>query len=294
MKRLQFLFFLCFSFLVNAQDFNAQVVVDASRVDQSNVQMFKSLETQLAVFMNSTSFSGKSTPPKHRIPINFFINISAFENNSFEASLQVQSDRVVYNSQYNSPLLLVKDPQFNFIFQEFAPLIFNENSLDSNLVAVCSFYAYLALGLDADSFSFNGGAVYYSKARNIMSISQSRSFPGWVLNNRAFNRPMIMNLLGSSESLLFKKALYEYHLNGLDRMSEDPKEAKKSMITAIAFLKSFGNNGTHRTLMQSFFDAKASEIKDVFSAGPLISTQDLVKNLQALAPLFGNSWAQIQ
>lgn len=294
MMRFELIFFLCCSFFVKAQDFNGQVVVDASRIDQTNLQIFKSLETQLTEFINGTSFSGKSTPPTHRIPINFFINISAYKNNSFEASLQVQSERPVYNSNYSSPLLLIKDPQFNFVFQEFAPLVYNENILDSNLVAVCSFYAYLALGIDADSFSFNGGRDYYVKARNIMSLSQSRSFPGWVLNNRAFNRPMIMNLLGSSESLLFKKALYEYHLNGLDRMSEDPKEAKKSMIAAIAFLKSFGNNGTHRTLMQSFFDAKSNEIKDIFSAGPIISTQDLVKNLQALAPLFGNSWAQIQ
>lgn len=277
-----------------AQDFNAKVVVDASRIDQSNLQIFKSLETQISSFMNETSFSGQSIPATHRIPVVFYINITGYENNSFEATLQLQSERPVYNSQYTSPLLFVKDPQFNFSFQEFAPLVFNENSTDSNLVSVLSFYAYMALGLDADSFSFNGGSLYYSKARNIMSLAQARSFSGWVLNNRSFNRPMLINLLGSNESLLFKKCIYEYHINGMDKMSEYPVEAKNQLITAIAFLKSFGNNGTHRTLVQSFFDAKSDEIKNIFSAGPKIPLGDLTKNLQGLAPLFGNSWSQIQ
>jgi hypothetical protein len=283
-----------FSCVVVAQDFNATVVVDASRINQSNLQIFNSLEKQLSDFINKTSFSEKRIETAHRIPVNFFLNISAYENNSFEATLQIQSSRPIYNSMYMSPLVLIKDPEVSFQFQEFAPLILNENNIDNNLVAIFSYYAYLVIALDADSFSFNSGSAYYSKAQNVMALAQSRSFSGWTLNNRSFNRVLLLNLLSNNESVLFKKALYEYHLKGLDNMIYDPVNSKQSIVKAIGYLKSFGNNGTHRTLVQSFFDAKANEILDIFTGGPQIPIDNLVTSLQSLAPLFGDYWSAIK
>jgi len=293
MKTLFYALFL-FSSLAIAQDFNATVVVDATRINQSNLQIFNSLEKQLSDFINKTSFTEKGIDTSHRIQANFFLNISAYENNSFEASLQIQSSRPIYNSIYMSPLVLIKDPEISFQFQEFAPLILNENNIENNLVAVFSYYAYLIIALDADSFSFNSGGTYYSKAQNIMGQAQSRSFSGWTLNNRSFNRVLLLNLLSNNESLLFKKALYEYHIKGLDGMLQNPVSSKQNIAKAIGYLKSFGNNGTHRTLVQSFFDAKANEIHDIFTAGPKIPIDNLVTSLQNLAPLFADYWSDIK
>lgn len=284
---------LLFSSPIWAQEFRAQVVVDASRINQTNTEIFKNLENQLIAFINNTSFSGRNILERHRIPVTFYLNISAYEDNLFEASLQIQSDRPVYNSNYNTPLVLIKDPTVNFTYQEFAPLVLNENTLETNLVAVFGYYAWMLIGIDADTYAFNGGAPYYSKAQGIMALAQSRGFSGWTLSNREYNRVMFLNLLSSNESLLFKKAMYEYHFSGLDRLTIEPKLAKENMVKAIEFLVSFGNNGTHRTLVQGFFDAKAKEIHDVFSSGPPVVVTSLKKSLQRLAPLFGNYWSDI-
>lgn len=285
--------FLCL-FKVNAQDFNANIQVDATRINQSNTQIFQNLQKQLSDFMNNTSFTGRSIEKSHRIPVNFYLNISSYKDNSFEMSLQIQSARPVFNTNYESPLVLIKDPSVMFKYQEFTPLVLNENRIDSNLIAVFSYYAWMLIGLDADSFAFNGGDFYYRKAQNVLGLAQANGYAGWTINNRSYNRALILNLLVSNESLLFKKALYEYHINGLDLMTTDALKGKNGVAKAINFIQAFGNNGTHRTLVQTFFDAKAKEIQSLFIAGPKMETTALVTSLQSLAPLFGNYWAEIK
>jgi len=280
---------VCFS-----QDFKANITVDASRVNQSNTEIFQNLQKQLTEFMNNTSFSGRKMAVSERISISIFLNISNYQDNSFEASLQIQSSRPIYQTNYESPLVLLKDPAVVFNYQEFTPLVLNENRVDSNLVAIFSYYAWVLIALDADTYAFNGGDNYYRRAQNVLGMAQANGFSGWAINNKSFNKPMFLNLLVSNESLLFKKALYEYHMNGLDKMTLDPLSAKKEVIKSIAYIQSFGNNGTHRTLVQGFFDAKAKEIQELFVAGPNIDTNGLVKSLQALAPLFGNYWSDIK
>ncbi|MDB4635708.1 DUF4835 family protein [Flavobacteriaceae bacterium] len=296
-KKTFFLFnfmFLSGLFFSFSQDFKANIQVDASRVNQSNTEIFQNLENQLTEFMNNTSFSGRKMAASERIAINIYLNISNYQDNSFEGSLQIQSSRPIYQTNYESPLVLLKDPAIAFNYQEFTPLVLNENRVDSNLVAVFSFYAWVLIALDADTYAFNGGDYYYRKAQNVLGMAQANGFSGWTLNNKAFNKPLFLNLLVSSESLMFKKALYEYHLNGLDKMHGDPLKAKTEIIKAISYIQSFGNNGTHRTLVQGFFDAKAKEIQELFVAGPNVDTKGLVKSLQTLAPLFGNYWSDIK
>ena len=39
----------------------------------------------------------------------------------------------------------------------------------------------MILGLDADSFSENGGDAYFKQAQNIVNFSQQDNFKGWKL-----------------------------------------------------------------------------------------------------------------
>ena len=122
-----------------SQDFKANIQVDASRVNQSNTEIFQNLEKQLTEFMNNTSFSGRKIDISERISINIYLNISNYQDDSFEASLQIQSSRPIYQTNYETPLALLKDPAVVFNYQEFTPLVLNENRVDSNLVAIFSY-----------------------------------------------------------------------------------------------------------------------------------------------------------
>src|SRR5690606_37795076 len=102
-----------------------------------------------------------------KINCSMFINITEMNGNQFTASIQVQSARPVYNSTYSSPILNFNDLNFNFSYTEFQNLNYNPTAFESNLVSVISFYSFVMLGMDADTFSPGGGSGYLDMAREI-------------------------------------------------------------------------------------------------------------------------------
>ncbi len=140
-----------------AQELNAQVIVNSDLVNQTNQQIFKTLERSLNEFINTQVWTNEEFLSQEKIRCSFVINLSGYSNDQFEATLQVQSQRPVFDTNYDSPILNFLDRDIVFSYQEFQPLYFNESSFESNLVSLVSFYVYVILGLDADTFSLNGG-----------------------------------------------------------------------------------------------------------------------------------------
>src|SRR6056300_1078983 len=107
------------------------------------------------------------------------IIITSRNDNTFDATLQVQSNRPVYGSSYTTPVLNLKDNEFTFRYNEFEPLIYNRNSFDSNLVSTIVFYVYTILGVDADTFSEFGGETELKEAENVMLQAQQSGLATW-------------------------------------------------------------------------------------------------------------------
>ena len=156
MKIMLYLIFLHLGFNLKGQELNAQVVVNSDLVNQTNQQIFKTLERALNEFINTQVWTNKDFLNQERINCSFVFNLSGYSNDKFEASLQVQSERPIFNTNYNSPILNYLDKDIIFSYQEFQPLFFNESSFESNLISIVSFYAYVILGLDAETFSSIG------------------------------------------------------------------------------------------------------------------------------------------
>ena len=175
-KILLFILFSCFSF---AQVLNCKVSVNADLVDQTNSQIFETLERELNEFVNSTSWVDIRTEDYNKINCTMLITIENYANNEFQANLQIQSSRPVFGSTYVTPLLNRKDDDFNFSYQEFESLNFNPNNTNTTLVSLISYYVFVILGVDADSFDLFGGDPYYEQARKIVDLSQTNRFPGW-------------------------------------------------------------------------------------------------------------------
>src|SRR5690606_20102857 len=115
-----------------------------------------------------------------KISCDMFINITALNGGSFTATLQIQSSRPVYGSNYSTPVFNYLDKDFSFNYVEFENLFFNPNSFDSNLTAVLAFYANIILGLDADTFQLKGGTPYFEAANSIVNLAQSSRYKGWT------------------------------------------------------------------------------------------------------------------
>ena len=159
-----FFFLFVYCSLLQAQELNAQVIVNSDLVNQTNQQIFKTLERSISEFINTQVWSNQEFLNQEKISCSFVFNLSGYSNDQFEATLQVQSQRPVFDSNYDSPVLNFLDKDIVFSYQEFQPLFYNQTSFESNLISLISFYAYIILGLDADSFSPNGGDPFYEEA----------------------------------------------------------------------------------------------------------------------------------
>jgi hypothetical protein len=171
--RIKFLVFLFLSvFCANSQELKAIVSINTDQVTSVNPQIFKNLEKQVFDFLNNTKFSEKVVKQNEKINCSFFFIVTKFESNNFEASLQVNSSRPVYNSTFTTPILNINDKDVSFKYIEFENLIYDQNTFTSNLVSILSFYANVIIASDADTFSDKGGTDSYETALNITNVAE--------------------------------------------------------------------------------------------------------------------------
>lgn len=285
---------LCQVLIVSAQELNCVLTINAEQTGKQNLQLFKTLENALTEFINTKRWTANVVSPEERINCSMMLTISGMDGNAFVASLQVQSSRTIFNSTYSSPLLNFNDKHANFEYTEFESLRLNPNQFGSNLVSVISFYAYVILGLDADTFSEKGGSKYYNQAKNITNVAQSSGYKGWNFTDGNQTRYNLIDQLQSPSYVLYRNILYSYHRNALDEMSASPKKAKSRVVLAINQFKKLNTLKPNSLIQRLFFDAKADEILSVFSGGPTVKITELVDVLNKVSPNNASKWGKIK
>jgi len=119
---LLFLIFLS-SITISSQELNCQVTVNFDQVSGSNRQVFTTLETAISEFVNQKKWTDKTVKSQERINCAMNIIITKRDNNTFEGSIQIQSTRPVYGTSYETPVLNIRDNDFNFKYNEFDQFI---------------------------------------------------------------------------------------------------------------------------------------------------------------------------
>ena len=290
MKKIFALFILIFSVqFITAQELLANVQVNAAQLGGSNTQVFKSLEKNLRDFINNTSWTGKKLQNFEKIKCNFAIVISERSgSNNFKGSLVVQAVRPVFNTTYETPLLNINDTSFGFDYTENENLVFNERQFSGkNLIDVVSFYVYIILGYDGDSFQVRGGQAWFEKAQKISTNSQNQNFAGWsVMEGTRTRGALIDNILKPEQNIL-RNLFYTYHRAGLDNMGgQDQSSGKKIVSDALLQLRNYESNFQMNYPVNVFIDTKKQEIFDIFSNGNNagINMNDLKSLFVTMAP----------
>lgn len=283
-------FLLLFPFvLIQAQQLNCTVTVNAQRLSNSNQQVFKTLETSLSEFVNKTDWNNKVYTANEKINCSMYITILSNSADQFTATIQVQSSRPIYNSSYASPVLNFNDKDFSFKYTEFESLNFNANVFESNLVSVISFYTYIILGMDDDTFVLESGNPNFEIAQNIANVAQQGSYKGWSQIDGNQNRYFLINDMLSPTFADVRKTMFEYH-TGLDTMTKDVKSSKEKIKSSILNFGKLNASKPNAFLTRMFFDAKSDEIVSIFSGGPSIQIADLVENLNKVSPVNSSKW----
>lgn len=291
-KIVTLLVFLFFGF-AQAQQLNCIVTINTERLSNPNQQVFKTLQTSLSEFVNKTDWTGSVLKQNERINCSMYITLSSNNSDQFTGTIQVQSSRLIFNSTYSSPVLNYNDKDFNFRYTEYEPLLFNPSTYDSNLVSVISFYSYLILAMDADTFQMTGGNPYLETAQNIASVAQQGGSKGWSQSDGVQNRYYLINDMTSPMYSDIRQTMFEYH-RGLDGMSLDLKASKEKVKAAIMILGRLNSVKPNAFLTRVFFDAKSDEIVSIFSGGPSIPVGDLTDMLNKVSPLNATKWSQIK
>ena len=288
-----FFFFLINIAFLQAQQLNCSVVIDAQKVNNTNQQLIKNLQTALNEFVNKTDWTGQVLKQNEKIKCSMFITLSSINSDQFSGTIQVQSSRLIYGSTYSSPVLNFNDKDFSFRYVEFENLIYNPAVFESNLVSVLAYYSYVILGLNMDTFQSSGGNSNLETAQNIVNVAQQGGNKGWSQADGFQNRFFLTNDLLSSTFAAYRQSLTDYH-QGLDLMSSDLKAAKEKIKTSILNLSSLSQTRPNAFLTRVFFDAKSDEITSIFSGGPSITISDLVETLNKISPINSSKWSQIK
>ncbi|MCH1539535.1 MAG: DUF4835 family protein [Flavobacteriaceae bacterium] len=295
MKKLLSLFLFSFIFSAgNAQEINFQLSVNSDLVNQTNQQVFKTLEVSINEFMNNKAWTNQNRLNEERLDCSMVLNLTAYNGSQFQGTLQVQIQRPVFNTNFKTPILNHLDKDINFTYQEFQPLFYNTSTYESNLVSLLSFYAFLSLGMEADTFKLNGGNPFYATAQQILNLTSQNQSKGWNQADGNRSRYWLIETLRSNTFKEYRTVMYEYHRKGLDLMTENPGQAKQNIINSIASLNRLYSRRPNSFLNQIFFDAKSDEIVDIFSDGPEVDFQSSLNLLNKIAPFFGPKWKRIK
>ncbi len=260
------LFLLLFSKVVDAQELKCAVSVVSPSIQGTNKQVFETLQTAILEFMNGQKWTDNVFSSEERIECSIMINIKEIRSiDDFAGSIQVQLRRPVYNSAYSTVLFNYLDQDFEFRYVEFEPLIYNPNSFESNLVGVLAYYAYVILGFDYDSFSKMGGTKYMERAEQIVNQAQNSAKKGWRSFESTRNRYWLVENYLNEHHRPLRECMYQYHRMGLDKMSEKSEAGRKEVLTAVEKLKKVHRSKPGSFAMQVFFDAKSSELINIFS-----------------------------
>lgn len=270
---------------VQGQELNCRVQVIAPQIANVEGSIFESLEEAIQEFVNGRRWSNDDFLFEERIECNIQITISeAPTATSFKGSIQVQSSRPVYNSDYNTPMLLVNDGDFEIAWDGSSNIQFSPDQYRDNLSSILAYYAFMVLGMDYDSMVLDGGTPYYLKAQTIVANAQNAGPSGWKASQGQQNRYWLVENMLSQTFRPVRNCLYYYHRMGLDRLFDDVERGRLTMADALIEMRQ-----THRIRpssynLQLFFLAKSDEILKVFGPAPDAEKTRLLPVLKQMDP----------
>jgi hypothetical protein len=259
-----------------SQEFQANVTVLSNRLPTSiDRQIFTTLQSALYNFLNGRKWTNVTFNQNEKIQCSFLVNLSgSTDNNTYTATLTIQSARPIYNTSYQSALINYLDDQFTFKYVQYQDMDFNENRvggtdpLTANLTAVIAYYAYIILGLNFDSYGLRGGDLYFQKAQNIVNNAPENSaLNGWKPFDGLRNRYWLVENLTNPKYNPIHDAMYGYYRQGMDQMFDHEADARVAAMNSLIIFNSIYNQFPDIMFLQFFFQGKGTEIGNVFKRG---------------------------
>lgn len=291
---------LCALFLVpaKAQEINCTVTINSDQIEGSNKQIFETLKSAIEEYMNQNRWTNMTYANHEKIECSMLLVVKTMADNMFTCEMTLQSRRPVYGTTYTTPLLNFKDNAFNFTYQEFDRIEYQQNQFTTNLTAMLAYYCYLIIGHDQDSFQRLGGTPFFQQCEEIVNACQSASMDnseqkGWLAFDSNRNRYALINNLLDEAFKKYRNYYYEYHRLGLDEMSGNVTNGRARIAEGMPVLKEAYRARPATYVINTFLDAKADEIADIFSKGTDKEKKTVYDLLMDIDPTRQNTYDRI-
>ena len=279
---------------VHSQEFLGNIQIQLQGVEGVDPSVFSNMETTIFEFINNRVWSNYNFQIEERIEFTMVITISeVVSSDIFSGSINLVLQRPVYGSDYNSVVLNLVDQDVRFEFVPHQPMIYSDGTYSSNLTSILAFYAYLMLGLDFDTYSLEGGTEFYEKAMAVVTAAQNSNEKGWQAFEGPRNRyQLVENILNTSYSDL-RKFLYEYHLKGLDIMSNDLVGGRAVVGKTLKYMQSVYNKRSGLYFLQVVTEAKRDEIISMFMKASPSEKTDMINIMREIDPPNGTRYEAV-
>ena len=283
-----------FIYSVNAQEMNCQVSISTPGMSETERQVMQTLRSDLREFINETNWTPYEFETRERIEASIQITIEERTGgDEYRGSIQVQSRRPIFETSYDSPVFSHRDRDFQFRYRENQPLEYAENSFQSNLTSVIAYYVYIIIGFDFDTFVEMGGTPYFDKAQQIVNQAQNTNEPGWKSFESQRNRYwLVENLLNNRYSDM-RAAMYTYHRQGFDKMTDNIDLARGEVVRALEQLQRAHREQPNTMLMPLIMRAKGDELVNLFEEAPAMEQSDVIDILTEIDPSNSSKYRRI-
>lgn len=261
MKILVIFLFVCVSHL-SAQELNCRVTVNFENLEVKNRELLVDFASVVESYMNNNKFTEGWDGAKIDCSLSIFF-ISATSEVDYSAQIVVVSQRPIFKSDRNSPLVTINDGQWSFRYERGQAMYAGQSTFDA-LTSFLDFYAMIIIGFDWDTWEEFGGTRYFQRAQDIINLAASSgSTFGWLSSSSPYSRWNLVNDILSEKYAAFRSAILDYHY-GIDIYEQNKNLAQKKIAVMIdALYDIYQKSGLiNSVFVRTFFDAKYGEIID--------------------------------
>jgi hypothetical protein len=254
--------FLLFNITVLAQELNCRVEVNYESLPVNNRDLLSDFAGVVENYLNTTRYTNDDYAQKIDCSVSIFFT-GASSDIDYSAQIVVVSQRPIYQSTDNSPILTVNDGQWQFKYQRGQALYANQTTFDP-LTSFLDYYATIIIGMDSDTFEQFGGTPYFKRAQDIVNLgSNSGSNLGWLSSSSVYSRWGLVNDILSERYAAFRGSIFDYHY-GIDIFAQNKQLGQQKIAQLVNVLwDMYQKSGSINSVyVRTFFDAKSGEIID--------------------------------
>lgn len=268
MKKYLLIFFI-FSAINFAQELNCNVEVNFESVPVNNRELLADFGNVIEAYMNTTRFTNENWDgEKIDCSMSIFFT-SAGSDVNYTAQVVIVSQRPVYKSTRQSPVLTINDGQWSFVYERGQALYAGQTTFDP-LTSFLDFYANIIIGFDWDTWEEFGGTKYFRKAQDIVNLGATSQYSnGWLSSSSPYNRWGLVHELLAEKYAQFRSAIFDYHY-GVDIYQQNKQLGQQKIASLVDVLYQMYEvqGGINSVLVRTFFDAKYGEITELLKDYP--------------------------